>query len=101
MSGLRIWQPEWKTMSMGIEVGVFLAYAFGMLMIYVFGRFFLVPLKWIGLGIASSIIGGIVIMIMNSIGAAFGIFVPLNVVTAVITGVLGVPGLLMLILFFA
>ena len=100
MSGLHIWQLEWKTMSMGIEVGVFMAYAFGMLMIYVFGRFFLLPLKWIGLAIASSIAGGVIIIILNLVGASWGIFVPLNVITAVITGVLGVPGLLMLVLFF-
>jgi len=87
-------------MSMGIEVGVFLAYAFGMLMIYVFGRFFLVPLKWMTCCIISSIIGGAVIILINLLGGTYGLFVPLNIITAIITGVLGVPGLILLIVFF-
>jgi inhibitor of the pro-sigma K processing machinery len=89
-----------ETMSMGMEVGIFLAYAFGALMVYVFGRFFLVPLKWILGALISSLLGGVAIMFINILGTSCGLFIPLNVFTAVITGVLGVPGLIMLVLFF-
>lgn len=88
-------------MSMGIEIGVFLAYAFGMLMVYVFGRFFLIPLKWIGWGIANSLLGGLVIILINYFGAAWNIFVPLNMITSVIAGILGLPGIVSLVIFFA
>jgi inhibitor of the pro-sigma K processing machinery len=89
-----------ETMSMGMEVGIFLAYAFGALMVYVFGRFFLVPLKWILGALISSLLGGVAIMVINILGTSCGLFIPLNVFTVVITGVLGVPGLIMLVLFF-
>lgn len=86
---------------MGMEVGVFLAYAFGMLMVYVFGRFLLVPLKWIAVGLLSSLAGGAAIAVINMIGAAVGLFVPLNIITAAIVGVLGIPGTVLLLLFFS
>ncbi len=87
-------------MSMGMEIGVFLAYAFALLMVYVFGRFLLIPLKWMAGWIVSSLIGGIVIILINYFGAAYGVFIPLNLITAIITGVLGVPGVVMLMVFF-
>lgn len=87
-------------MSMGMEVAVFLAYAFGALMVYVFGRFLLMPLKWIMVCLISSIAGGIIILLINIIGASCGILIPLNIITAGITGILGVPGLIMISVFF-
>ena len=87
-------------MSIGMEVGVFLAYAFGMLLVYILGRFLLFPLKWILWGIVSSLCGGAVILIINMLGAVHGILIPLNMITAVIVGVLGLPGLVMIAVFF-
>jgi inhibitor of the pro-sigma K processing machinery len=87
-------------MSIGLEVSVFLAYAFGMLMVYILGRFLLFPLKWILWGIASSLCGGVVIMIINLLGDVYGILIPLNMITAAIVGVLGLPGLVMIAVFF-
>ena len=87
-------------MSMGIEVAVYLAYAFAVLMVYVFGRFFLVPLKWVLCWLANSVVGGVVIILINYFGGMWGIFVPLNIATAVTAGILGVPGIIALVIFF-
>lgn len=87
-------------MSMGMEVAVFLSYAFGVLMVYVFGRFLLIPLKWTLICLASSIVGGTVILLVNTLGTSYGILIPLNMITAGITGILGVPGLILLAVFF-
>lgn len=83
-----------------MEMGIFLAYAAGILLVYLCGRFLLVPLKWILKILVSSLLGGIALCLINGIGGIFGIFVPLNPVTAVIAGVLGIPGVLLMILFF-
>lgn len=88
-------------MSIGMEVGIFLAYALGMLIVYFTGRFLLVPLKWIVRMILNSVVGGIVILLINYFGASLGMLLPLNPITAAIIGILGVPGLLMLGIFFA
>ena len=87
-------------MSLGMEVGIFLAYAAGMLIVYLAGRFLLVPLRWTGRILINSAVGGVLILLINRLGAGLGLFVPLNALTALTTGVLGVPGLIMLLIFF-
>lgn len=87
-------------MSMGMEIGIFLAYAMGMLLVYFAGRFLLVPMKWLGRILLNSIVGGIVILLINLLGGELGVFLPLNLMTAVIVGILGVPGIIMLIILF-
>lgn len=87
-------------MTMRLEIGIFLAYAAGILLIYLSGKFLFVPLKWILKLIANNILGGILLLIIDGIGENFGLFVPINPVTSVIAGVLGVPGVVILLLFF-
>ena len=87
-------------MSMGMEVAVFLAYAFGMLVVYLLGRFLLAPLKWVLWCLVSSMLGGVILIIINAVFSPLGAFIPLNTITAVITGILGVPGVIMLMVFF-
>ena len=87
-------------MSFGLEAGIFLAYAAGLFLIYILGKLLIVPLKWAGRLIISSIIGGTLIVIVNLLGAKWGVFVPLNPLTAIIIGVLGIPGAICLLLFF-
>lgn len=87
-------------MSIGMEVGVFLAYAAGMLLIYVFSNFLLVPFKWLLRLICSSAAGGAVLFLVNLIGSQWGIFVPVNMITAFIAGVLGLPGIAAILIFF-
>ena len=45
----------------------------------------------------SSLLGGIAIVVINLAGAAVGIHISLNCLTAAAAGVLGVPGVLMLL----
>lgn len=87
-------------MSFGLEAGIFIAYAAGLFLIYLMGRFLLVPLKWAGKLVLSSLIGGALILLVNLIGGSWGIFMPFNILTAAITGVLGLPGAVCLLLFF-
>jgi inhibitor of the pro-sigma K processing machinery len=85
---------------METEIQVFLAYAAGMLLVYVFGRFLLVPLKWILYAILSSIAGGAVILLINLLGNPGSFIIPLNMITASAAGILGLPGVIMLLLIF-
>lgn len=87
-------------MSFGLEVGIFVAYAAGLFLIYILGKLLIVPLKWAGRLIISSIIGGALIVIVNLVGGSRGIFIPLNPLTALIIGILGLPGAIVLLLFF-
>ena len=83
---------------MGVELGIFLTYAGMVVLIFIVGKIFLWPLKMILKLVANSLIGGLIILIINAIGAGFGIFIPLNVLSALIVGVLGIPGAVLLLL---
>lgn len=82
---------------MNTEIMVFLAYGLGIFIIFFFGKLLLLPVKMIGKLIANSLLGAGLIALINIVGAGFGIGIPLNVINAIITGVLGVPGAVMLL----
>ena len=85
-------------MSMSAEVGILLAYAFGILLLYVAGYLFLVPIKFMLRMVVNSVLGGIAIVVINWVGAYFGFHIALNLISAVMIGILGVPGLLLWLL---
>lgn len=66
--------------------------------LFIFGRLFILPIKTILKLILNSIIGGILIYIINLIGGAFNFHIGLNFVTTIFTGVLGIPGVVLLII---
>ena len=53
-------------------------------MMFVFGRIFIVPIKWIFKLVFNSILGGMVIWIINLIGAAWGFHIGLNIYNSVL-----------------
>ena len=54
------------------------------------------PLKIIGSIFAKVVIGGMLLFFLNAFGSSFGLHVPINVFTAGVAGILGIPGLLSL-----
>lgn len=66
-------------------------------LIFIFGRIFIWPLKNILKLIFNSILGGILIFLINLIGTAFQFHIGLNILTSAIVGVLGIPGALLLV----
>jgi len=66
--------------------------------LWVVGKIFSIPLKAIFKLIANSILGGILIFIINLIGGAFSFHIGLNVGTSILVGILGIPGVILLII---
>ncbi len=87
-------------MDMSTEIGILLAYGFGILVLYILGYLFLVPLKFLVKLIANSLLGGLVILIVNWVGAYWGLHIPLNFFSAVFIGILGLPGVALLLILF-
>ena len=80
-------------------VGILLAFAAGLVVLYVLAMVLVVPLIWIGKLIFSSIVGFIVLTLINLIGGAlFDFTLPLNAVNALVTGIFGVPGVVLLVI---
>lgn len=66
--------------------------------LFLFGRLFIVPLKKILKLVVNSVLGGLCIFIINMIGANFGFHIGLNVLTSVVVGLLGLPGVVCLVI---
>ena len=64
----------------------------------IIGKIFIVPIKWILILIFKSILGGILIYIINFVGANWGFHIGLNFYTSILIGILGIPGAVFLIL---
>lgn len=88
-------------MEMSTEIGILLAYALGIFALYVVGYMFLVPIKILLRLVINSIAGAIAILATNWIGAYWGVHISLNVISAVLVGILGVPGAILLAVYHA
>lgn len=66
--------------------------------LFIFGKIFIWPLKSVLKLVINSILGGMLIYIINLIGMNFGFHIGLNLLTAIIVGLLGVPGAALLII---
>ena len=66
--------------------------------LFIFGKLFFWPLKSILKLIFNSILGGILIYLINVIGMNFGFHIGLNILTALLVGLLGVPGAALLVI---
>ena len=66
--------------------------------IFLFGKIFIVPIKKVLKLILNSILGGIVIFLINLIGGNFGFHIGLNIFTSIIIGLLGLPGAVCIII---
>jgi len=84
---------------MGMQIGVFLTYARAIILIFLIGKLFLWPIKLILKLALNSIIGGAAILTINVLAAGFGVFIPLNILNALIVGILGLPGAVLLLIF--
>ena len=84
---------------MGLQIGVLLTYAGAIILIFLVGKIFLWPLKLILKLAANSLIAGAAIVLINTVFAGMGIGIPLNIMNALVAGILGVPGLVMLLIF--
>lgn len=81
------------------EIHVILAYVFGIILLYFVGRMFLLPIKLIFRLVYNALIGGAMLWVVNFVGANIGFTIAINPVTALIAGFLGIPGVVLLILF--
>ena len=82
---------------MGLDTNV-ITYLACIWFLFLFGRIFIVPVKKILKLVLNSIIGGIVIFIINLVGASFGFHIGLNFFTSIVIGFLGLPGAVILII---
>ena len=83
---------------MHMDYAAVLAYALGLLLLYIVGKVLFIPFKIVAKLVYNAIIGGVVLLILNFFGGYIGLHIALNPVTAIVVGFLGVPGIVMLLI---
>lgn len=86
---------------MALEPSTIIAFAVGLVALYVIGLLLVVPIKIIIKLIINGIIGGITLLIINFIGEFVGLTIGINPVTAIVAGFLGIPGIVLLFIIQA
>jgi inhibitor of the pro-sigma K processing machinery len=82
---------------MSNEYGTMIAYVLGAVFLLILGRFFLVRMKIVFKLLYNFIIGGIVLLLTNYVGSMFGFHIAFNIVTSLVVGILGLPGMALLV----
>lgn len=59
--------------------------------LFLFGRIFILPIKSVLKLVLNTCIGGLMIYIINLVGTLWNFHIGLNYITAIFTGILGVP----------
>lgn len=80
-----------------MESGVFIAVAIGLILLLLIAGMPSNPLKQAGKLIVKLVIGAIALFLINAVGGNYGIHIPINVPTTLISGILGMPGIAALI----
>ena len=87
-------------MDVGMEAGIFLAYAAGIALIFFFGKMLVIPARFMLKLLLNGAAGGALLVILNFFGGAIGITVPVNLITAFAAGALGLPGIAAFVVYF-
>lgn len=81
-----------------MELNTIIPYVVGVIILFFFGKIFVLPIKSILKLIGNSILGAILIYVINLIGGAFNFHIGLNFITILFVALLGVPGAIVLTL---
>ncbi|MBQ3424912.1 MAG: pro-sigmaK processing inhibitor BofA family protein [Clostridia bacterium] len=73
--------------------------AAAVLLLLLFIKIIRLPLKWLFKLLLHAVVGFVALFVFNFLGSYAGIWLELNLFNAVITGILGVPGVILLLLF--
>ena len=85
-------------MNMITEIGIMLIYALLILSVCFLGKWLLKPGKLLLKFVLNSLAGGLLLLLVNAAGTFFGFHIPLNFLSILTVGILGLPGLLLLLL---
>ena len=77
---------------------VILSFIACILVLIVFGKSFLMPIKKTIKLVVNSAVGALIIFIINLVGTSFDFHIGLNIINSIIVGILGVPGAILLVI---
>lgn len=78
-------------------LNVIIAALFLLIIIYIVAQVFIKPVKLLWKLAINSIVGLVLLLLVNYLGAFFEFSLPVNIISVLIAGFLGIPGVLLLI----
>lgn len=78
---------------------VVLYFLIGIVAMVIVVKLFSWPLKILAKLVLNCVLGVVLLLLVNFLGGYVNIFIPINAVSALIAGFLGVPGVIFLIIF--
>lgn len=81
-------------------IAVFMAYASCIILVFFLGKLLWIPVRFLLKLAVSSLAGGVFLVLLSTLGKLVGIFLPVNIITAAITGILGIPGVIGMLIYF-
>ena len=81
-----------------MDINSIIAFIACSIIIFFAGKIFAVPFKKILKLIGNSILGGVLIYIINLIGEGFNLHIGLNIGTSFFVGIFGIPGAILLVI---
>lgn len=80
------------TLSTGIVIVV------GILLLFLFFKLFAKPIKWILKLLLNTLLGLVILVVVNYLGAFIGLKITVGWFSALVAGILGLPGVVLLLL---
>lgn len=81
-----------------MDTNILISVVICIIFLLIFGKIFLLPIKKIFKVVLNTGLGALAIFIINTIGTSFGFHIGLNIINALIVGILGIPGAVLLVL---
>lgn len=85
-------------MALQMTFSIAVGYILGIMIVFVLARISLKPIKFIIKILMNSIAGGVVLLLINTLGKFVGIHIGINAITAVAVGLLGLPAVILMLL---
>ncbi|MGE5577677.1 MAG: pro-sigmaK processing inhibitor BofA family protein [Syntrophothermus sp.] len=82
---------------MQLQIPVIVAFIFGLVLLYFLARILFLPLRIIATLLYNALLGGVLLWVTNLLGHYVALNIPINPITALVAGFLGVPGVILLI----
>lgn len=81
-----------------MELRVIVAYLFGVGLLYLIARLLALPVRIVVRLVVNVLAGALLLAVVNFLGRfVLGVYVPINPVTALVAGLLGLPGVALLV----
>ncbi|MGI6319087.1 MAG: pro-sigmaK processing inhibitor BofA family protein [Dethiobacteria bacterium] len=80
------------------DLNYIIAFFFGVLVLYILAKLLYAPMRIILRFLGNTVTGGLLLALFNMVGSFWGVQIGLNVITAVITGIMGIPGIILLLI---